>query len=60
MDIIEKLDVAGDKRLSKAEFIAGYDFRIKNIPLLFYIMLFYVLIRCKNDPFIRKLLVPNA
>ncbi|CAF2191904.1 unnamed protein product [Rotaria magnacalcarata] len=36
--IIGKLDVEGDKKISKAEFIAG----------------------CKDDPFIRKLLVANA
>ncbi|CAF1160589.1 unnamed protein product [Adineta ricciae] len=37
-EIIAKLDVSGDKKLSKQEFIAG----------------------CKNDPVIRKLLVPNV
>jgi len=37
-EIIAKLDVGGDKKLNKQEFVAG----------------------CKSDPFIRKLLAPNA
>ncbi len=55
-DIIARLDVGGDRKLSKQEFIAGY-------ILLNYLSLstyFSSFTRCKNDPVIRRILAPNA
>jgi hypothetical protein len=55
-EIIAKLDVGGDKKLNKQEFIAGYVHSFKSrshSPFLFSI-------RCKNDAVIRRMLAPNV
>jgi hypothetical protein len=56
-EIIKKLDVSGDKKLSKQEFIAGYI--LYNYISLFTYYIFFS-IRCKTDPVIRKMLAPNV
>ncbi len=55
MEIITQLDISGDKKLNKQEFIAGYEKIHSNN---FHSILFF-LIRCKNDPVIRRILAPN-
>jgi hypothetical protein len=55
-EIIAKLDVGGDKKLNKQEFIAGYVLIHFNLILT---LLLFSSIRCKNDPVIRRMLAPN-
>ena len=57
VEIINKLDVGGDKKLNKQEFIAGYVIDFNHI--CFLIRSFFS-IRCKNDPVIRRMLAPNV
>ena len=61
-DIIAKLDVTGDKKLSKAEFIAGYiedDFSFSfTMRVSFHFS--FDQSSCKSDPVIKQLLAPNA
>ena len=55
-EIITKLDISGDKKLSKEEFINGY------VLIYYYLHIenFHSFYRCKNDPVILNLLAPNA
>jgi hypothetical protein len=55
--VISKLDVNGDRKLNKQEFIAGYILFNYIFLSILYLFLF---VRCKNDDVIRKMLVPNA
>jgi hypothetical protein len=56
-EIIEKLDVTGDKKLNKEEFTNGYISIIITSTLL---LMFVSFIRCKNDEVIRHILAPST